>query len=314
MMAPLVLLAIAGIAGIGGSRSLAAASWPRRSPALGILAWLSVGLTTFLALTLAGLALAIPRLPASNGIAEFFHACSAALRDHYATPGGGLVALLGGAFAGTLLLRFSHSILRDMMAGHRGRTRQEDLLNVVGIPYSETDVMVLDHPAPAAYCLPGRSRQIVVTQGALGVLNAVELRQVLAHERAHIRSRHHLTALLTQALAAALFGRLGTREVVRHVAELVEMHADDAADQTHRMDLARAVVLLARGGLPVGAMGAGTAALARVRRLSEPPQPIASGQGWGVIVMAVLFVALPVATAMTPGVLAILAHYCPGFG
>lgn len=311
MIVPLALVALACLVGLGGSRWLAAAAWPARSPALGIVAWLSVGLAVLLSTVLAGLALAIPKLPASEGLADFFHACSAALREHYATPGGGTAALLGGGLAISLLLRFSSSLIRDLVAGRRGRARQEDLLKVVGSPHGEPDVLVLEHPTPSAYCLPGKSRMIVVTQGALGVLNDVELQQVLAHERAHIRSRHHLAVLLARALARTLFGRLGTVQIPERVAELVEMHADDAADQTHRSDLARAVVLLARGGLPVGALGVGTCALSRVRRLAGPPQPIAPGQRWGVIGAAAVTLTLPLVIALAPGANAILAHYCP---
>ncbi len=313
-MAPLALVALAFVVGVGGTKILQSASWPIREPALGILAWLAVGTTAFLSLVLAGLALAIPKLPTSNGLTELFNACSVAVREHYATPGGGVAAVLGAGLAVVLLLRFSHTLLGDLLVDRRSRSRHADLLSVVASHHPEPDVMVLDHSTPAAYCLPGRRHQIVVTQGALGVLSETELRQVLAHERAHLRSHHHLAGLVAKALANALCGRLGTKELPQRVAELVEMHADDAGDQGHRSDLARAVVLLARGGMPIGAMGAGTAALSRVRRLSQPAEPVTSRERWGVIAAACVLLALPVAVAMTPAVMAIVVHYCPTIG
>ena len=90
MMAPLALVTIAFAVGVGGAKILQSSSWPIREPALGILAWLAVGLTAFLSLVLAGLTLAIPKLPANDSLAEFFHACSVAVREHYATRAEGL--------------------------------------------------------------------------------------------------------------------------------------------------------------------------------------------------------------------------------
>lgn len=311
MITPLSLFLVACFVGIGGSKWLAAARWPARSPALGIVAWLTVGLTTLLSILLAGGALAVPTIPSSRGLAEFFHACSAALREHYATPGGGAAALIGGGLATALLLRVALTFGRGVRTGRQGRARQAALLQLVGRRHEEHDVLVLEHETPAAYCLPGRTRQVVITQGALGLLSDTELDQVLAHERAHIRSHHHLAVLLAKALGTALFGQLGTGLLPIHVAELAEMHADDAVDHTRRPDLARAVILLAGGVLPAGAMGAGGAALTRVRRLAQAPEPVAIGQRLGLLAMAAAAICLPVAIALAPGVEAILAHYCP---
>lgn len=228
--------------------------------------------------------------------------------------GGGTVAVVGGAVAGILLVRFSSILPRDLHADWRGRAWQGDPLNVVGRPHAGLDVTVLEHPMPTLYCLPGRTRQIVVTQGPRDVLSNVELRQVIAHERAHIRWRHHLSVLLAKVLATAMFGRLGAGDLPGRVSELAEMHAGDAANPSHRSDLTRAVALLAHGGLPVGAMGAGTVALPRVRRLREPHHPIAPGQRWGVFGEAIFAVATPVEIVVALGLNAMMAHYCPVTG
>ena len=42
---------------------------------------------------------------------------------------------------------------------------------------------------PAAYCVPGRPATIVLTSGALAVLDPAQLTAVLAHERAHLAGR-----------------------------------------------------------------------------------------------------------------------------
>ena len=49
--------------------------------------------------------------------------------------------------------------------------------------------VVLDDPRPAAYCVAGRPAAIVVTSGALAVLDQPQLEAVLAHERAHLAQR-----------------------------------------------------------------------------------------------------------------------------
>jgi hypothetical protein len=89
--------------------------------------------------------------------------------------------------------------------------------------------VVLDAPEPVAYCVPGRPGTIVVTSGALAVLDRGQLGAVLAHEQAHLAGRHHLLITLTRALSVSfpaipLFTR-GPREVAR----LAEMCADDVA-------------------------------------------------------------------------------------
>jgi Zn-dependent protease with chaperone function len=108
--------------------------------------------------------------------------------------------------------------------------------------------VVLDDPRPAAYCAAGRPAAIVVTSGALAVLDPPQLRAVLAHERAHLAGRHHVLVTVVRGLAAAfpavpLFSR-GAAEVDR----LAEMSADDtAARSAGRRTVAAALLALATG-------------------------------------------------------------------
>ena len=151
---------------------------------------------------------------------------------------------------------------------------------------------VLDAARPAAYCVPGRPPTIVLTTGALAILDPQQLAAVLAHERAHLASRHHLLLAVTRSLAAVaphvpLFAR-GTGEVAR----LAEMRADDvAARRGGRRTLLAALLAMGSGaaGQPVPAaplpaaplqaapvpaawLGAtGGVVAARVRRLADPP-------------------------------------------
>jgi Zn-dependent protease with chaperone function len=135
------------------------------------------------------------------------------------------------------------------------------------------DTVVLDTARPAAYCLPGRPAAIVLTSGALAVLDPGQLSAVLAHERAHLAGRHHLLIALTRSLAATfpavpLFTR-GPAEVAR----LAEMRADDAAARrSSRPTLVTALLAMGTGSaVPATALAATTCAVtARVQRLLEP--------------------------------------------
>ena len=134
--------------------------------------------------------------------------------------------------------------------------------------------VVLDAAPRLAYCLPGRPATIVLSSGALAVLDPAQLTAVLAHERAHLAGRHHLLLSLTRGLGASfpavpLFTR-GTGEVAR----LAEMCADDAAARrAGRRTLVAALLAMGSGtAVPAAALAAtGCATAARVQRLLEPP-------------------------------------------
>jgi Zn-dependent protease with chaperone function len=144
-----------------------------------------------------------------------------------------------------------------------------------GIPPLSTAV-VLEAPQPAVYCVPGRPATIVLTTGALAVLDPPQLLAVLAHERAHLAGRHHLLVTLGKATRAGfpavpLFTR-GAEEIAR----LAEMRADDvAARRSGRDTLLRALVAMGTGrplAAPATALAAtGGSVSARVRRLLDPP-------------------------------------------
>lgn len=136
--------------------------------------------------------------------------------------------------------------------------------------------MVVDGAQPVAYCLPGRPATIVVSSGALALLDREQLGAVLAHERAHLAGRHHLLIALTRGFAAAfpavpLFAR-GTG----HVSRLAEMCADDAAARrSGRGTLLAALLAMATGAaVPAHALGASACAVtARLHRLIDDPGP-----------------------------------------
>jgi Zn-dependent protease with chaperone function len=174
--------------------------------------------------------------------------------------------------------------------------------------------VVLDAAPRVAYCVPGRPATIVLSSGALAVLDPAQLTAVLAHERAHLAGRHHLLLSLTRGLGASfpavpLF-TLGSDEVAR----LAEMCADDAAARrAGRRTLVAALLAMGTGTpVPAAALAAtGCATAARVQRLLEPPQRARRARCVLVLMTVTLLLALmpfPVAAfagALTaPGVIA----------
>jgi beta-lactamase regulating signal transducer with metallopeptidase domain len=151
--------------------------------------------------------------------------------------------------------------------------------------------VVLDAARPAAYCVPGRPAAIVLTSGALAVLDRAQLGAVLAHERAHLAGRHHLLISLSRGLAASfprvpLFTR-GPAEVAR----LAELCADDAAARrSGRPALVAALLAMGTGAaVPASALAVTSGAItARVHRLLDPPRRGRHAR-YGVALVLVMF-------------------------
>jgi Zn-dependent protease with chaperone function len=174
--------------------------------------------------------------------------------------------------------------------------------------------VMLDDPRPAAYCVAGPPAAIVVTSGALAVLDQPQLEAVLAHEGAHLAHGHHVLATVTRGLAAAFPGiPLFTRGAAE-VARLTEMAADDTAARTSgRTALAAALVAIATGaawssaafsspGIPLGAMAAAARAVPdRVERLLRPSSPARSAAIASALTMVLVLL------AAAPPVLTVLA-------
>jgi beta-lactamase regulating signal transducer with metallopeptidase domain len=162
-----------------------------------------------------------------------------------------------------------------------------------------TGALVLDDPRPAAYCVAGRPAAIVLTSGALAVLDPPQLAAVLAHERAHLAHRHHLLATITRGLAAAFPGvPLFTRGPAE-VARLTEMAADDAAARaSDRVTVVAALLAIGTGtAVPAAALAAAAYAVpARVERMLRPPRPV--GDAVSCLALAAVLAALAAAPSL----------------
>jgi Zn-dependent protease with chaperone function len=137
------------------------------------------------------------------------------------------------------------------------------------------DLAVVEDPVPTAFALPGSPGRVVVSSGMLQVLTADERRALLAHERAHLRHRHHVFLLLLHLTAAV-------NPLLRPVSEAggfaLERWADEdaAAAVADRHLVARAVAraALAASHAPSPALAAsGGPVPQRVQALLAPPPP-----------------------------------------
>ena len=129
-----------------------------------------------------------------------------------------------------LLAELCWVLIVAIVVAVRARRRQRELLALLGRGDPKAPgALVVDHPAAAAYCLPGLRSRIVVSVGALDLLRPAELAAVLAHERAHLRERHDLVVLPFTALRRAFGWSQICADAHQSVALLIEMLADDRA-------------------------------------------------------------------------------------
>jgi Zn-dependent protease with chaperone function len=325
------------------------------SPRLGLAAWLTA-ITSVLALVLA--ALGLLARSAVSGWPTFARTVCESVTSGVCPPavyrsaayelGLAAVAFVGGITLIVLGWRYGRSLRRTSVStrehaeaarivGHRVGGHRVGGHRVGGyragghLAGGGDAAFVLDTTRPAVYCVPGRPPTIVVTTGALAVLEPGQLTAVLAHERAHLAGRHHLLLALTRSLAAVTpFVPLFARGAVE-VARLAEMRADDAAARhggaQGRRTLLTALLAMAAGGTaaPVPASPAlATSALAtpalatsvpaswlpatggvvatRVRRLAEPPAPARRARYR--LTLAALTLAIAAAAVLVPALAA----------
>ena len=312
MSAAVVILAAVAIGCIPAASALATASWPLRSPAAAIVLWQAIGLGWGLAAvgTLIGVGAATPSATVAGGALDRLNSLATAGTTRPAMDGLDVFRVVCLAAGVALLTVLCWILLAATASVLRARQRQRTLLSLLahGDP-KVPGALVVDHPAAAAYCLPGLRSAIVISAGALDLLNADELAAVLAHERAHLRERHDLVLLPFTALLRAFGWACIAREARQAVGLLIEMHADDRALR-HRPARELATALLrvgAAGGgpAPAGALAASDSQLpcevaARVARLLRPAPGLSVPGRMLVALCAAAAVMIPAALLVLP--------------
>lgn len=148
------------------------------------------------------------------------------------------LALVGGAIAlvvGVVEQRWRgdrrvRDELRRLAALGRPLTSSEPAADAVicalrpGAP-----VIVVADDVLSAVALPGSGGRVLVAEGVVEQLEPGELAAVIAHERAHLRRRHHLLIGIAELHAACLPGSPAGRDLRHATRLLVELIADDDA-------------------------------------------------------------------------------------
>ncbi|GAA1017519.1 hypothetical protein Aple_032030 [Acrocarpospora pleiomorpha] len=311
-MIALTLAAYAVLATTLLPRLLARARWTDRAPRLAIILWLAGCTSAIASAILATVATAVPSDTIGHALASVVEACFMLL-DHGFDPAAmPLAAWLVLATGGLVAVRAAYSVGKVLFTAWRERRQHAEMLVILGRHDHDLDAIVLEYGEPLVYCLPGRQAKTVITTAALRALRPEHLTAVLAHERAHLRGRHHLVLGLVDGLARAFPGLPLFAKARSEIVRLVELHADDVAARHHpRLHIAAALVSLATGRAPAGALAAGgETALARVRRMLHPAAPLCRREKFAGIVAVGVLLAGPATVAALPGVSALIAHHC----
>lgn len=234
---------------------LARASWPLRAPRAAVVLWQAVALAAVLSAFSAGLS--VVTLLVDGGLLAW------PLR---------LVAAVMFALTVVVGVRLAAAVVSVAVGTRRRRAHHRMVVDLVGAcPRGDVRVLAIDQPM--AYCLPGMRSRVVLSEGALRVLNESELAAIMRHERAHLRARHDLVLEAFIAVHTAFPRIVRSGSALSAVRLLVELLADDAAVRaTGSRPLARALVTCASALTPAGAMAAGgPTTVIRVRRLAGPP-------------------------------------------
>lgn len=126
------------------------------------------------------------------------------------------VPLSVGAVAAALLVASVGAAVRRFRAALMDRRRLPDC--------GKEGVLVLDCDEPAAFAVPGKRGGVVVSRGLIEALDEGECSVVWAHERAHLRNRHHWYLGAADIAASAL-------PVLRPVARQVHFGTERWADE-----------------------------------------------------------------------------------
>jgi Zn-dependent protease with chaperone function len=338
-----VLLAIyTSVLSVVAGPVLRRSAWLARSPRWGIAAWQAVTVSIVLGAAASGVALLVPAMGISANLSALLRECVLALRAQY-RGGGFLAASLGATLALSVVVTAAGGVVLELWQARRGRrVHCRGLALVTTSSRQGFDERTTLHPGAragsarhvlpvivetdqlAAYCLPGRRGQIVLSRGAVQALDAGQLEAVLAHERAHLAGRHHLLLAVSSGLGRAFWFVPVFGQARDATAVLVEMLADDRASRiASPLTVAAALLALASPGpsrqtglghLPAAsrALGASnTATGTRVRRLMDMPAPLrpvrraAAAAGFSALLLAPLVLLLAPALALAN------TSYCP---
>ncbi|MFQ4149316.1 M56 family metallopeptidase [Arthrobacter sp. LAPM80] len=294
---------------------LARAAWPARAPFAAMVLWQSIALAG--GLSMIGAMLCYGLVPLGDNLVQGLHGLAGIVFGGDSLDTLGLIHAFALSAAALLSAHLVFTLWLTYYRIARQRRRHRDLLNLLSSPSDDRpDTLVLNHPAPVAYCLPGGARSVtVLSDGLLELLSPEELRAVLLHEQTHLTQRHDLLLWAFAAWRSALPWLPTSKLAQQAVSSLIEILADDVALRSvDKPTLITAIALVASGSdqLPADSLVAGNAqkidtpgtTSARLGRLLTPAPPLPARLQALVIMGALLLLAIPTALLLVPGILA----------
>jgi Zn-dependent protease with chaperone function len=242
VIAALTLLVAAGIMALALPSSLVAVSG-RVSPTLALTAWIgSIAGVLFLVASAVTVLLWPGHAPA-EGMVELAVRCLGSLQ-HATKPWiGQAVAGTSVVLAVSATVRVMRSARRQLQARAKVRDYHRDVVAVVARTDAGPEpIMWLDHPLPLAYSIDGRPGYVVATEGLRAHLDTDQQQAVIAHERAHLRGRHHRIVNVCEILARA-FPRIPLFAAAPAAVQiLVEVAADRSAAKATSAETVRSAL------------------------------------------------------------------------
>lgn len=291
---------------VAGPPLLRALTRHGHAPRFGVAAWLiAIGTVVLIWVAVAGIVVIevarrwdYPRIVAASCLVWLRGVVTVASDSAGLAPQVTLGALVTVA---ALVVAFASGRLAMTISGMRVRAREHaEAVRLVGRRTGDPDVVIVEAPEPAAYCVSGRPSTIVVTSAAVAALDEHELAAVIAHERAHLAGHHSLAVTTLRGLAAVFPKVTLLREGAAHVARLLEMCADDASARRYgSAPLLSGLITLCRAA-PAGALAAAdVAVLARAERLAVLSADPAIGRARAALTSVIAVMAAgPVATVI----------------
>ncbi|MHA7238978.1 M56 family metallopeptidase [Arthrobacter sp. TMS1-12-1] len=231
--------------------ALSRAEWPARAPFTAMVLWQSIALAG--GLSMIGAMLVWGLEPLGDNLVEASAAFLDILLDDESADSLGVIHVFAISAATLLLGHLLFTLALTFVRIHRQRRRHRDMLTLLSSPAAgQPATLVIKHPTPVAYCLPGGARSVtVMSDGLMDLLSQAELDAVLTHESAHLHQRHHLLLWAFAAWRSALPWLPTSRLAQRAVSDLIEMLADDEAlRHVDEPTLIRAIAIVGAGAPP----------------------------------------------------------------
>lgn len=227
---------------------LSRAQWPARAPFTAMVLWQSIALAG--GCSMIGAMLVWGLEPLGDNLVSASAGFLDILLNDESVGTLGVVHVFAISAATLLFGHLVSTLALTFVRIKRQRRRHRDMLSLLSSPAADQpSTLVINHPAPVAYCLPGGARSVtVMSDGLMDLLTRTELDAVLTHENAHLHQRHHLLLWAFAAWRSALPWLPTSRLAQRAVSELIEMLADDEAlRHVDEHTLVRAIAIVGAG-------------------------------------------------------------------